>query len=181
MPHLNTAAPLLSEPTRSVSEADKFAQQNMQQALAEAKAKDFVERLQASQGGTVQGSHDMASAPSGMNDPAQQSENNAVSSIKLTDPNTAFLLEASNSKAEHVYATHFGALPYLIGQGKFIFANLAVASNSDLPGQMRAIVSQDVYGEQGRKVLIPKGSLLIGEYKSGLVNNQDRLFVVWTR
>jgi type IV secretion system protein VirB10 len=38
-----------------------------------------------------------------------------------------------------------------------------------------------VYGEQGRHILIPKGSKLIGEYKSGLVNNQSRLFVIWTR
>lgn len=162
---------------------------DMEKALAEAKAKDFIERVQASQhgGGSVGGSSYSANTGSNSTDNLQVDNNadgnslNTAASERIDDPNTAFLVAASNSKAERSYATHYGNLPYVIGQGKFIFANLAVAINSDLPGQISALVSQDVYGEQGRKILIPKGSLLIGEYKSGLSNNQSRLFVVWTR
>jgi type IV secretory pathway VirB10-like protein len=161
-------------------------QQGFQQAMAEARAKDFVERLQASQsnGGESSGTAyamNASGASLSATPPHEFEQRNGVGQPYISDPNTAFLNQESHSRAQHVYAAHFGAMPYLIGQGKFIFANLAVAVNSDLPGQMTAIVSQDVYGEQGRKILIPKGSLLVGEYKSGLVNNQGRLFVVWTR
>ena len=33
----------------------------------------------------------------------------------------------------------------------------------------------------GRGLLIPKASRLVGQYKSGLVRGQTRLFVIWTR
>jgi type IV secretion system protein VirB10 len=148
--------------------------------LVEAKAKDFIERLQVSQnaGGVSQSSGPSNAISSGVNNEGQPAP---ATNVLPQDPNTAFLLQASNSKTEREYATHFGPLPYVIGQGKFIFATLAVAINSDLAGQIEAVVSQDVYGEQGRKVLIPRGSHLIGQYRSGLSNNQSRLFTVWTR
>lgn len=156
----------------SINKIDLDKQLKLKEELATAKAKAFIERLQAPQqpeeAKSNQGS--VETKLSKQTDP-----------VRLNDPNSAFLAQASNSKAEHVYATHYGSLPYMVSQGKFIFANLATAINSDLPGQISAIVSEDVYGDQGRKILIPKGSQLIGEYRSGLVNNQSRLFVVWTR
>jgi len=145
----------------------------LEDELKKVKEQDFIERLQASQ--NASGGEGASSAS------MQTSEKENSPKISLSNPNTAFLVEKSNSKAEHTYATHYGQLQYIIGQGKFIFANLSVAINSDLPGQITAIVSHDVYGDQGRKVLIPRGSILIGEYRSGLLNNQSRLFVVWTR
>jgi type IV secretion system protein VirB10 len=42
-------------------------------------------------------------------------------------------------------------------------------------------VSQDVYGNTGDKLLIPKGSTLIGQYSSGIAMGQQRVFVMWTR
>ncbi|RWM09724.1 MAG: TrbI/VirB10 family protein, partial [Mesorhizobium sp.] len=58
---------------------------------------------------------------------------------------------------------------------------LETAIVSDLPGQIRAIVSQDVYSFDGRRVLIPTGTHLIGEYQSDVVRGQKRIFVIWTR
>ncbi|MGQ4828530.1 TrbI/VirB10 family protein, partial [Enterococcus faecalis] len=53
--------------------------------------------------------------------------------------------------------------------------------NSDLPGFVRAVVSRDVTGFDGNRVLIPAGSRLIGQYRSGLAAGQSRAFVIWTR
>ena len=39
----------------------------------------------------------------------------------------------------------------------------------------------DVMGFDGRRVLIPSGSRLIGQYRSGLAAGQSRAFIVWTR
>lgn len=68
-----------------------------------------------------------------------------------------------------------------IVQGTLIPAVLETALNSDLPGYARAIVSRDVRGFDGARVLIPRGSRLMGEYKSGLQTGQTRVQVVWTR
>ena len=69
----------------------------------------------------------------------------------------------------------------MIVQGTLIPAVLETALNSDLPGYARAIVSRDVRSFDGVRVLIPRGSLLMGEYKSGLQTGQTRVQVVWTR
>jgi type IV secretory pathway VirB10-like protein len=58
---------------------------------------------------------------------------------------------------------------------------LETAINSDLPGSARAVVSQDVRGFDGSTVLIPRGSKLIGQYRSGVAQGQSRAFVVWSR
>jgi len=66
-------------------------------------------------------------------------------------------------------------------QGTLIPAVLETAINSDLPGYVRAVVSQDVRSFDGRRVLIPRSSRLIGEYKTGLAQGQKRAYLLWTR
>lgn len=66
-------------------------------------------------------------------------------------------------------------------EGTLIPGILETAIVSDLPGQVRAIVSQDVSSFDGRRVLIPMGTRLIGEYQSEATRGQKRIFVVWTR
>jgi type IV secretion system protein VirB10 len=68
-----------------------------------------------------------------------------------------------------------------VAQGTLMTAVLETAINSDLQGYVRAMISQDVKSYDGRRVLIPRGSHLIGEYKSGLAVGQSRAYVLWTR
>jgi type IV secretion system protein VirB10 len=68
-----------------------------------------------------------------------------------------------------------------VSQGTLIPAVLETAIDSDLPGYVRAVVSQDVRSFDGSRVLIPRSSRLIGEYKSGLQQGQTRAYVVWSR
>jgi type IV secretion system protein VirB10 len=72
-------------------------------------------------------------------------------------------------------------LSRIVPQGFVIPAVLETAINSDLPGAVRAVVSRDVRGFDGSQVLIPRGSTLIGQYKSAAAIGQTRAFVVWTR
>ena len=66
-------------------------------------------------------------------------------------------------------------------QGTISPAVLETAINSDLPGFVRAVVSRDVRGFDGSTVLIPRGSKLVGQYRSGVALSQTRAFVVWSR
>jgi type IV secretion system protein VirB10 len=68
-----------------------------------------------------------------------------------------------------------------IVEGSVIPAVLETPINSDLPGYVRAVVSRDVRGFDGSEVLVPRGSRLIGQYRSGVALGQSRAFVIWTR
>jgi type IV secretion system protein VirB10 len=68
-----------------------------------------------------------------------------------------------------------------VPQGTLIPAVLETALNSTRPGLARAIVSRDVRGFDGSRVLIPRGSRLIGEYQSQVQPGQRRALVNWNR
>jgi type IV secretion system protein VirB10 len=68
-----------------------------------------------------------------------------------------------------------------ISQGTMIPAVLETAINTDVPGYVRAVVSQDVRSFDGRRVLVPRSSRIIGQYQSGLQAGQKRAYVIWTR
>lgn len=68
-----------------------------------------------------------------------------------------------------------------VTQGTLIPAILETAINTDVPGYVRAVVSQDVRSFDGTKVLVPRSSRLIGQYQSGVQNGQKRAYVIWTR
>ncbi len=72
--------------------------------------------------------------------------------------------------------------PYEIKAGTIIPAALVTGINSDLPGQIIAQVTQNVFDTAtGRFLLVPQGSRLVGKYDSLISYGQDRALVVWTR
>ncbi len=66
-------------------------------------------------------------------------------------------------------------------QGTMIQAVTETALDSSLPGPIRAIISEDVHSFDGSRVLIPRGSRLIGRYQSGVEIAQKRVTVAWDR
>jgi type IV secretion system protein VirB10 len=78
-------------------------------------------------------------------------------------------------------ASQMRDLGRVVPQGAVVAAVLETAINSDLPGSVRAVVSRDVRSFDGSRVLIPRGSKLIGQYKSAAAVGQTRAFVVWSR
>lgn len=65
--------------------------------------------------------------------------------------------------------------------GTTVPAVLETPIDTARPGLLRAVVSQDTRGFDGKRVLIPRGSRLIGEYQSDVRANQHRVLVTWTR
>lgn len=71
--------------------------------------------------------------------------------------------------------------PWVVQRGEVIPAGLPNQIVSDLPGDLIAEVKRDVYDSPTHKVvLIPAGSLLAGEYNSGVTYGQKRAQVIWT-
>jgi len=72
--------------------------------------------------------------------------------------------------------------PYELRAGFIVAAMLISGINSDLPGQIVAQVSQDVFDTAtGKWRLIPQGSRLVGQYSSDLLYGQSRVLVAWQR
>jgi type IV secretion system protein VirB10 len=105
---------------------------------------------------------------------------NATPMIASHDANGAFL-NAKNS-IEQVDAAALSHPDYMLGAGEFIPATLETAIQSELPGMVRALTTRDVYALTGNRILIPKGSRLIGQYSSGSMDpSQARVLISWTR
>jgi len=68
-----------------------------------------------------------------------------------------------------------------VTQGTMIQAVMETAVTSELAGQVRAITSEDVFSYDGTRILIPRGSRLIGRYRSGAEIAQRRLTIAWDR
>lgn len=92
-----------------------------------------------------------------------------------------FADRVSGAEPERSSATLLRNRSTLIAQGATITGVLETALDSDLPGYARAVVSRDVRSFDGSQVLIPRGSRVIGQYKSALSQGQKRAFVIWTR
>ncbi|MBB3659923.1 type IV secretion system protein VirB10 [Rhizobium sp. BK650] len=97
------------------------------------------------------------------------------------DGDRAFLKAIGGQGVQVSVAAENRRIDAWIPQGTMIRGTLETAINSDLAGMVKAIVREDVYSFDGRRILIPAGSSLIGDYKSGVERGQERLFIVWTR
>ena len=71
---------------------------------------------------------------------------------------------------------------YVVQAGAVIPAALVTGIRSDLPGQITAQVTENVYDSPtGRFLLIPQGAKLIGVYDSQIAFGQSRVLLVWNR
>jgi len=68
-----------------------------------------------------------------------------------------------------------------IAQGTLMPAVLETAIDTDVPGYVRAVISRDVRSFDGSRVLVPRSSHVIGQYKSAPAQGQSRVYVLWTR
>ncbi|MFT4077012.1 MAG: type IV secretion system protein VirB10 [Asticcacaulis sp.] len=103
----------------------------------------------------------------------------AAAAAKPVNSNDAFV--ASQTANVSQKAMKIGDPSRVVPQGAVIPAVLETAINSDLPGYTRAIVSRDIRSFDGTNILIPRGSRLVGQYKSGLTSGETRAFIIWDR
>ena len=72
--------------------------------------------------------------------------------------------------------------PYTVVQGTPIPAVTVTPIDSDLPGQIVARTTEDIYDSvSGRYLLIPAGSLVYGRYNNSVIVGQDRMAAVFER
>lgn len=99
-----------------------------------------------------------------------------------TDRRLAFLNAAADRRTVSPDRIQAPASPYVIQAGSVIAAALVTGLRSDLPGQITAQVTENVYDSPtGRHLLIPQGARLVGVYDSRISFGQRRILLAWTR
>lgn len=72
--------------------------------------------------------------------------------------------------------------PYVLQAGAVIPAALITGLRSDLPGQITAQVTENIYDSPtGRFLVVPQGTRIIGQYDNSVQFGQRRLLLVWNR
>jgi len=91
----------------------------------------------------------------------------------------------SNLNDQEIYNPHSlrtPVSPYQVMAGTIIPASLVTGLNSDLPGQVIAQITENVYDTPtGQHLLLPQGTRLLGRYDSDIDDGQSRALVVWNR
>lgn len=103
-----------------------------------------------------------------------------------TDPSqgrhTAFLNRPVDHQTVAAGRIASPASPYLLQAGSVIPAALITGIRSDLPGQITAQVTENVYDSPtGSLLLIPQGTRIVGQYDAGINFGQRRVLLVWNR
>jgi type IV secretion system protein VirB10 len=101
---------------------------------------------------------------------------------------------STRARSQRAFLAHVGKEPEsaervreassarILQAGSIIAAALITAVHSDLPGQVTAQVTQNVYDSPtGTLLLIPQGARLVGEYDSEIVAGQNRVLLAWDR
>ncbi len=143
--------------------AAREAEQQRQRAEAEAKASAQINSDMIAFRGSTSGASDTVGDMSGLYD--GQDGFLRASARAVETRQSAIIANPSNT----------------IVQGTLIEAALETAINSDPPGHISAVVTNDVWSWDMARVLIPRGSKLFGRYDSDVGVGQKRILVAWTR
>jgi type IV secretion system protein VirB10 len=120
----------------------------------------------------------------GMSHSASNQDHDRPQDQNAQDQKLAFLNSARQRKEDdYLKSTRTAQLgPYEIKAGWDVPAVLEEGINSDLPGEIKALVRANVYDTAtGKYLLIPQGARLVGKYNSAVTYGQSGVQAIWTR
>ena len=98
------------------------------------------------------------------------------------DRQLAFLNQTPDKRTVSSDRVAAPASANVLQAGAVIAAALITGIRSDLPGQITAQVTENVYDSPtGKILLVPQGTRVIGQYDSGVGFGQRRILLVWNR
>lgn len=98
------------------------------------------------------------------------------------DRQNAFLNVAADRRTVAADRVAAPASPNILQAGAVISAALITGIRSDLPGQITAQVTENIYDSPtGRILLVPQGTRVIGQYDNNVQFGQSRVLLVWNR
>ncbi|WP_448954913.1 TrbI/VirB10 family protein [Labrys neptuniae] len=170
----NRGQPVVPPPMQSVG-VDEAERRRREEEEAARTSRVFFQDggrpQQAAAGGSVGMAAMPAVGPDGM--PLQQS---------MQDRQNAFLAATADRRTVAPDRVASPASPFVLQAGAVIAAALITGIRSDLPGQITAQVTENVYDSPtGRILLVPQGARIIGQYSNDVGFGQRRILLVWNR
>jgi type IV secretion system protein VirB10 len=108
--------------------------------------------------------------------------NTPTAQERAQDRQLAFLNAATDRRTVAPDRVMPPASPYVLQAGAVIPAALITGIRSDLPGQITAQVTENIYDSPtGRLLLVPQGTRIIGQYDNAVQFGQRRVLLVWNR
>ncbi|MDO8293812.1 MAG: type IV secretion system protein VirB10 [Gallionella sp.] len=104
-------------------------------------------------------------------------------------PGSGGELGASGGMAEMLTSTRTGTRKagmlgnrnFILAKGSFIDCALQTRLDSTVPGMTACVITRNVYSDNGKVLLVERGSTVSGEYKSNMKQGMARIFVLWSR
>ncbi|MBY3027476.1 TrbI/VirB10 family protein [Rhizobium leguminosarum] len=161
---LRAAAERAEEERQRAEEAGKLQS-------GELKERQKLDKMQRESSSVVV---DAADAPAGV---TTESDKSATDQ----NQNALFLKTAANSTFQTSVSRRLPDPSHTVVQGTIISAVLETAIDTELPGNIRAQVMEPVYSFDGARVLMPSGTILIGEFNNDVNLAQRRVLIAWNR
>jgi len=180
-PIANAGAPAPGMPAGTDPEQQRIAQE--QEAARTSRlfaTTDLRQAVEATLGSAQGAAAALASAPGATVTPAVVKGGSGDSTLQ--DHKLAFLNGAVDRRTTSPDRVQAPASQYILQAGAVIPAALITGLRSDLPGQVTAQVTEDVYDSPtGKMLLIPQGARLVGQYDAQISFGQSRALLVWNR
>ena len=123
-----------------------------------------------------------AAAPTPAASQVPAASNSGSADLTSQDHKLAFLNGAVDRRTTSPDRVQAPVSKYVLQAGAVIPAALITGLRSDLPGQITAQVTEDVYDSPtGKILLIPQGARLVGQYDAQIAFGQTRALLVWNR
>lgn len=98
-------------------------------------------------------------------------------------------LGASGGMAEMLTSTRTGTRKagmlgnrnFILAKGSFIDCALQTRLDSTVPGMTACVLTRNIYSDNGKVLLLERGSTVTGEYKANMRQGMARIFVLWSR
>ena len=107
---------------------------------------------------------------------------NGVDPRAVTGVAVCSVVPAAQHSLRSAVVKYFHCEPFVLQAGAVISAALITGIRSDLPGQITAQVTENIYDSPtGRILLVPQGTRIIGQYDNNVQFGQRRVLLVWNR
>ncbi|MHC2483325.1 type IV secretion system protein VirB10 [Rhizobium leguminosarum] len=155
---------------RAAAERAEEERQRAEEA-GELKERQKLDKMQRESNSVVV---DAADGPAGVTTESDKSATDR-------NQNARFLKTAASSTFQTSVSRRLPDPSRTVVQGTIISAVLETAIDTELPGNIRAQVMEPVYSFDGTRVLMPSGTILIGEFNNDVNLAQRRVLIAWNR
>ncbi len=110
---------------------------------------------------------------------AAQSENGLPADEDENSKENALASQLKPTQTPSVKAQKMGKRDFLLAKGTNILCTLDTQIITTRAGFTRCLITRDVYSANGRVLLLEKGSKIIGEQTSAMLQGQARVGILW--